>query len=94
MHESPRIILLLEAIRGFDRGLLSGVARYSAINGPWTFYRRPHGYVRSRRRLDLAELAAWKPSGAICPVTQLDELTRLRVPLIAYDVNEYTGRVA
>ena len=93
MQNSPRIILLLEATRGFDRGLVSGVARYSALNGPWTFYRQPHGYLSSKRRLDLQELKAWKPDGAICPVTQLDELARLRVPRIAYDVNEYSGRV-
>jgi LacI family transcriptional regulator len=93
MQNSPRIILLVEATRGFDRGLLSGVARYSALGGPWTFYRQPHGYLTSKRRLDLKELKAWKPDGVICPVTQLDELSRLRVPLIAYDVNEYSGRV-
>ena len=93
MQNSPRIVLSLEATRGFDRGLLSGVARYSALNGPWTFYRQPHGYLRSKRRLDLKELKAWKPDGAICPVSQVDELSRLRVPLIAYDVNEYSGRV-
>jgi LacI family transcriptional regulator len=93
MQNSPRIILLLEATRGFDRGLVSGVARYSALNGPWTFYRQPHGYLSSKRRLDLHELKAWKPDGAICPVAQLDELARLRVPRIAYDVNEYSGRV-
>jgi len=93
MQDSPRIILLLEAVRGFDRGLLSGVARYSALNGPWTFYRQPHGYLRSKRRLNLKELKAWEPDGAICPVSQVDGLSRLRVPLIAYDVNEYSGRV-
>ncbi len=93
MLNSPRIILLLEATRGFDRGLLSGVARYSALNGPWTFYRQPHGYLRSKRRLDLKELRAWKPEGAICPVSQVDELLPLRLPLVAYDVNEYSGRV-
>ncbi len=93
MHSAPRVILFLEAIRGFDRGLLSGIARYAALNGPWTFYRRPHGYLRSKHRLDLKELKAWKPDGAICPVTQLDELSLLRVPLIAYDVDQYSGRV-
>jgi hypothetical protein len=67
LQNSPRIILLLEATRGFDRGLVSGVARYSALNGPWTFYRQPHGYLSSKRRLDLQELKAWKPDGAICP---------------------------
>lgn len=93
MQSSPRIILLFEATRGFDRGLLSGVARYSALNGPWTFYRQPHGYLRSNRRLDLKELEAWKPDGAICAVPQVAELSRLGVPLIAYDVNEYVGHV-
>ncbi len=92
-HSSPRIILLPQATRGFDRGLLSGVARYSALNGPWTFFRQPHGYLSAQRRLDLKELRAWQPNGAICPVTQLDALSVLRVPLIAYDVNEYSGRV-
>lgn len=93
MQKSPRIVLFLEATRGFDRGLLEGVARYSTLNGPWTFYRQPHGYLRSKRRLDMNEIEAWKPDGAICPVTRVDELSRLRVPLIAYDVNEYSGRV-
>ncbi len=93
MQNSSRIILLLEATRGFDRGLLSGIARYSALNGPWTFYRQPHGYLRSKRRLDLKELRAWKPDGIICPVFQLDELSHLRVPAVAYDMNEYSGRV-
>ncbi len=93
MENAPRVILLLEAIRGFDRGLLSGVARYATVNGPWTFYRQPYDYLRSQRRLELKELRAWKPDGAICPVNRLDELSRLRVPLIAYDVNEYSGRV-
>ena len=89
MQNSPRIILLLEATRGFDRGLLSRVARYAALNGPWTFYRQPHGYLKSKSRVDLKGLKAWQPDGAICPAFQLDELTRLRVPLIAYDVNEF-----
>ncbi len=93
MRKSPRIILLLEPTRGFDRGLLAGIARYSRFSGPWTFYRQPHGYLRSKRRLDLKELSAWQPDGAICPVNQLDELSRVGVPLVAYDVNEYSGPI-
>ena len=76
MQNSPRIILLLEATRGFDRGILAGIACYSALKGPWTFYRQPHGYLRSKRRLDWKELKAWKPDGAVCPVTQLEGLSK------------------
>ncbi len=60
MQNSPRIILLLEATRGFDRGIMAGIARYSAVNGRWTFYRQPHGYLRSKRQLDIKE---WEISG-------------------------------
>ncbi len=91
MQNSPRIILLLEATRGFDRGIMAGIARYSAVNGRWTLYRQPHGYLRSKRQLNIQELIAWKPNGAICPVGQLEGLSSLRVPLIAYDVHGYSG---
>jgi len=93
MSDAPRIILLLQATRGFDRGLLSGIARYAALAGPWTFYRQPHGYLAPRPRIDLRELAAWKPDGAICPLAQVDQLAELDVPLIAYDVDAYDGPV-
>ncbi len=93
MHTPHRVILLLQATRGFDRGLLSGIARYATLNGPWTFYRQPHGYLGPKSQLDLKELKAWKPNGAFCTAAQLDDLACLRVPLVAYDVNEYSGRV-
>ncbi len=93
MYTHHRVILLLQATRGFDRGLLSGIARYATLNGPWTFYRQPHGYLGPRSQLDMKELKAWKPDGAFCTAAQLDDLARLRVPLVAYDVNEYSGRV-
>lgn len=80
MLNSPRTILLPEATRGFDRGLLSGIARYSALSGPWTLYRQPHGYMNSKRQLDLKELEAWQPDGVVCPAAQLDGLSTLRVP--------------
>jgi LacI family transcriptional regulator len=41
----------------------------------------------------MKELRDWKPDGAICRVAQLDEFSQLGVPLIAYDVNEYSGPV-
>ena len=93
MKNSPRILMLLEATRGFDRGLLSGIARYSNLHGPWTFFRKAPEYLRTNRRLGLKEVRAWKPDGVICPVTQVEGFRKLRLPMIAYDVNEYSGRV-
>ncbi len=66
MSASPRILLLLETARGFDRGLLTGIARYASLHGPWTFYREPHAYFIRRDRTTLQDLKAWKPTGAVC----------------------------
>ncbi len=86
--------MFLQATRGFDRGLLSGIARYATLHGPWNFHhRQTHGYLQAESHLDLKSLRAWKPDAAFCPVAELDEFSRLGVPLIAYDVIEYSGPV-
>ncbi|TWU39125.1 Xylose operon regulatory protein [Novipirellula aureliae] len=92
MSMSPRIILLLGAAREFDRGLLSGIARYASLHGPWTFYREPHGYFVRSTRTRFEELRAWKPDGAVCPTSRLDLIRRLNVPAIVLDVNQYDGK--
>lgn len=93
MHNSPRVILLLQANRGFDRGLLSGIARYATLKGPWTFYRRPHYYLGPKSGIDMNELRAWKPDGVVCPVAQLHKFSPLCVPMVTYAVNVDPGRV-
>lgn len=36
-----KIILLLETSRAFGRQLIIGIACYSRVNGPWSFYKEP-----------------------------------------------------
>ena len=93
MSSQPRVILLLDAERGFSRGMLSGIARYSFLNGHWNFYRQPHGYLRSSRLTNIRELRAWKPDAAICRIDQADALAELNLPLVAYDANDYEGEI-
>ncbi len=93
MRKAPRVVLFLRATRGFDRGMLAGITRYTMLHGPWTFYRQPHGYLRPESRVDVQELQAWKPDGMFCSVEQLDRFAIFRVPMIAYNVNEYHGYV-
>jgi LacI family transcriptional regulator len=38
MATARRVILHMIPFAGYDRGLLSGIARYSQIHGPWAFY--------------------------------------------------------
>jgi LacI family transcriptional regulator len=35
--DSPRVVLLLNPLAGYDRGLLEGIARYAQLHGPWIF---------------------------------------------------------
>jgi LacI family transcriptional regulator len=86
-----RILLLLESARGFDRGLLKGISRYSALHGRWTFYHRPPAYLSRRGGLDLEELKRWRPDGVICPVEQAEALARLKVPMVCSDPGHYQG---
>lgn len=38
-----RIVLLVKTSREFGRKLIMGIARYSRINGPWSFYKEQIG---------------------------------------------------
>jgi LacI family transcriptional regulator len=93
MTSALRVVLLLNAARGFDRGVLSGIARFSSLQGPWTFYREPHGYFIRPGRTSLNELKAWKPDGAICPIGRVGLIRPLRIPIVALDINDYRGTI-
>ena len=45
MKQIPKILVLMEASREFSRGILSGLALYSKIRGPWMFVTRPPFYL-------------------------------------------------
>ncbi|HES58976.1 MAG TPA: hypothetical protein ENO18_00975, partial [Caldithrix sp.] len=55
-----RIILLIETSREFGRQLIIGIARYSRLHGPWSFYKEQIGLKSS-----IPKLTNWKPDGII-----------------------------
>lgn len=91
MSLNPRVILLSDLSRGFGRGIMKGIARYSNINGRWTFYHRPPSYLSSTKQLDLDELKRWQPNGIICSYQQSKTLRKLNVPFVCYDPGNYSG---
>ncbi|MGB1128281.1 MAG: substrate-binding domain-containing protein [Opitutales bacterium] len=93
MNRPIRIILFLEPNRGFARGMLKGIARYSALNGPWTFYRKAPDYLEAKPEHDLGELKSWQPDGIVCSIKQARELRTLGVPIIGYDPVNYKGSI-
>jgi len=73
-----RIVLLLETSREFGRQLIIGIARYSRLNGPWSFYKEPIDLKSS-----IPHLTSWKPDGIIMRDSLITkELLKLKIPTI------------
>jgi len=73
-----RIVLLLETSRAFGRQLIIGIARYSRLNGPWSFYKEPIDLKSS-----IPHLTNWKPHGIIMRDSLITkELLKLKIPTI------------
>ncbi|MFZ0453204.1 MAG: substrate-binding domain-containing protein, partial [Ignavibacteriaceae bacterium] len=73
-----RIVLLVETSRAFGRGLIMGIARYSKIYGPWSFYKEPIDLKSS-----IPHLTGWKPDGIIMRDSLVTkELLNLKIPTI------------
>jgi LacI family transcriptional regulator len=73
-----RIVLLVETSRAFGRQLIIGIARYSRLNGPWSFYKEPIDLKSS-----IPHLTSWKPDGIIMRDSLITkELLKLKIPTI------------
>ncbi|MBN1407814.1 MAG: DNA-binding transcriptional regulator [Calditrichaceae bacterium] len=73
-----RIILLIETSREFGRQLIIGIARYSRLHGPWSFYKEQIGLKSS-----IPKLTNWKPDGIIMRDSLIkEELIGLKIPTI------------
>lgn len=93
MHPIPKILMLIDISRGFGREMLSGISRYAALHGPWTFYHNPPGYLDPMTRFDPEQIAALGPDGIIYSMVRLKEIPVLDVPMIAYEHNTYAGSI-
>ncbi len=73
-----RVVLLIETSRNFGRQLITGIARYSRLHGPWSFYKEPIDLKSS-----VPKLTSWKPDGIIMRDTLItEELLKLKKPTI------------
>lgn len=75
----PKVVLLIETSREYGRQLLRGIAKYSRLHGPWTFYREPGGLSEDRPPLDKREVDGIIVRGeSLTP----QEARRMGVPVI------------
>jgi LacI family transcriptional regulator len=91
MNTIPKVILLLETSRAYGRGLLNGIARYSKLNGPWSFYREPRSLESA-----IPHLEEWNANGIIMR-NSIDnrQLMDLRLPtiMVPHETLKKTGHV-
>lgn len=64
LESIPRVAVLIEPSRPFERGLIQGIAEHSALHGPWRFYRKLP-YVTGGRERSVGMLRQWRPDGII-----------------------------
>ena len=73
-----KIVILLETSRAFGRQLIIGIARYSRLYGPWSFYKEPIDLKSS-----IPHLTNWEPDGIIMRDSLITkELLKLKIPTI------------
>lgn len=66
MPRIPKVILRIETSVAYGRGLLSGIAKYSRIHGPWAFYSEP-----GHEETALPRLEKWGASGIITRIPDI-----------------------
>jgi LacI family transcriptional regulator len=84
-HAIPKIIVLLDPSRGYERDLLRGIWQYANLKGPWIFVRKSPYYQRfsGLRSDNPRELAACQANGIIshfCP--NIARIARLGLPMV------------
>ena len=88
MPKIPKVILLIENSREPGRGVLRGIAKYSFIRGPWTFYTKPPFYfnpVRSKKEL-ISQMKEFDPDGIITRDSEdVTEIASRGVPAIVFN---------
>jgi LacI family transcriptional regulator len=86
MRGVAKVVLLVETSRGFGRGLLRGIVRYSRLHGPWAFYITPGDLVQV-----LPKMGRWGATGIIARVEDTARATKTiletGLPVIALDLS-------
>jgi LacI family transcriptional regulator len=77
MGRLKRVAVFIESSRSSGRDLLRGIARYSRLHGPWSFYWEPRGLEEGMPSLD-----SWSPDGVIARDSDLEPLMKYGVPLV------------
>lgn len=86
-----KVILLIETSQSYGQGLLRGIAKYSRLHGPWTFYRAgPIPFYREQIESKhlMERLKQWGADGIVTRVASNRVVKDLSLPTVTTDDNE------
>jgi LacI family transcriptional regulator len=85
MQKRKVVVLMIETSLGYGRGLLRGIAKYSKLHGPWSFYRELPCYAHSQIQHSIQRLEKVAPCGAIIrepTPRQVEYFIKQKIPII------------
>lgn len=85
MPHLPKVFLSIEKSRGFGRGLLQGIVRYSRLFGPWNFHiEHPFYYGTSNKSKPIRDiLKKIHFDGIIMRESpDMDKIIQMRIPMV------------
>lgn len=104
MKRVPKVVLLIETSRGYGRQLLTGIARYSRLYGPWNFYTEVPFYYQDQakrsktRQIALDIITKWSADGIIMRESnaEMDKIKGLGTPaiIITYTKRKFDGLIS
>ena len=88
----PRVVLSIEYITKYGRGLLRGISKYIRFNGPWNVLGMPGFHIdpeSPKDTIDLEDIRNFSPDGIILRTTNdYDKIKALGIPvLLAVDID-------
>jgi LacI family transcriptional regulator len=89
MARPPKVALLIETSRSFGRGLVRGIANYSRVHGPWTFWIRPGDLDQ-----ELPSANKWQADGVIGRINTgrvARQIASRRLPVVCMGGDAYRG---
>lgn len=89
MKEYPRILLLMDTDRAYERGLVTGILRYSRLHGPFNFMRSEPEVLGGLHHLTMGKIRRWRPQGVIWREgSPIKKVQSLGVPTIYFPTSE------
>ena len=81
----PKVVLFLENSRQYGRDLVCGIAKYSRLYGPWSFYREDQFYNRTKKTShDLSWMKKWGVDGIITrDFMDIGKFRELGIPIVS-----------